>query len=92
MYEGLLKVEVQCPVCGDVYRRKSRVNQKIVVCHTCKTSLWMYKPRHQKNVLLNRGPVDLIACQLYGGKKEFEDMFLSKRDPLADMHAYGFIR
>lgn len=92
MYEELLKVEVQCPVCGDVYRRNTKAKQKVVVCHTCKTPLWMNKFKNQDDVLLNFGPVDLIAFKMFGGKKDFETMFLPNKNSLADMRAYGFIR
>ncbi|CAH0419255.1 hypothetical protein [Periweissella ghanensis] len=77
MYEEIEKkqVEVQCPICGDVYRRSVKVYQKTVTCHTCKTNLWINKVWKPSELLINHKPIKFIARQVAGGKREFEEMF-----------------
>lgn len=94
MYEEVEKkqVEVQCPICGDVYRRSVKVYQKTVTCHTCKTNLWINKVHDSSELLINLKPVLSVARQIAGGKREFEEMFQLNKPYVSEARKYGFIR
>lgn len=68
-----MKVDVQCPFCGECYIRKVQPDTSSIRCYVCKKALFLKYATDEKNGVNSKG-IGRLAYEPFNHNEEVEEL------------------